>query len=154
MTRKLEASYEHLFRYINTNILQLKPASFMTDFECGLRNALRSVWPAAEQYICWFHYCQAIKRHASQIPQFLSLARSSGKTIRIYYEIMCLPLLPATSIKVAFEELKADAKAKHGTLYTKFMRYIESQWIRKVLKNEQQLMNLSNFSPIFLFFFV
>lgn len=135
MTRKLEKSYEHLFRYIDAHILELKPTSFMTDFERAMRNALRTVWPAAEQFTCWFHYCQAIKRHASQIPEFLSIARSEAKTIRIYYDVMCLPLLPAASIKIAFEELKMEAAAKHGTLYTKFMRYVESQWIKKVSIN-------------------
>lgn len=150
MTRKLQESYEHLFRYIDANILQLKPASFMTDFERAMRNALRTVWPEAIQSTCWFHYCQAIKRHASQIPEFLAIARSEAKTIRIYYDVMCLPLLPAASIKIAFEELKMEAAAKHGTLHTKFMRYIESQWIKKVFSSINQSINRSEWIFVFI----
>lgn len=133
MTRKLQKSYEHLFRYIDTNIFAMKPTSVMTDFEVGMRNAVHTVWPAADQFTCWFHYCQAVKKHSSQIPEFLAIARGDVETIKIYYHIMCLPLLPAHDMRAAFDQLKLEAKAKHGNLYTKFMRYIEKQWMTKVL---------------------
>lgn len=132
MNRKLEASYAHLFAYIDEHVLKLEPASFMTDFERGMRNALKTVWPAVEQYTCWFHFCQAVKRHSAQIPEFMSILRNEAATLRIYYEVMCLPLLPPTEMRQAFEELKTEAVAKHGTLYETFMRYIESHWMKKV----------------------
>lgn len=132
MTRKLESSYEHLFTYINTNVCELKPASFMTDFERGMRNAIKTVWPEVNQYTCWFHYCQAIKRHSAQIPEFMSIVRGETSKLKIYYDVMCLPLLPPADINIAFMELKAEALAKYGELYTKFLHYVESYWLKKV----------------------
>lgn len=93
MSRKTQESYTHLF--IKAHIFDLKPTSFMTDYERAMRNGLHAVWPDAGMFACWFHYCQAIKKHASQIPQFMTIARSDGDRIKLYYEIMCLPLLPA-----------------------------------------------------------
>lgn len=137
MTRKLEESYAHLFAYIDENIFQLQPASFMTDFERGMRNALKTVWPAVEQFTCWFHFCQAIKKHSSQIPEFMGILRSEASTLKIYYEVMCLPLLPPPEMREAFEELKLEAVAKHGQLYSTFMRYVESHWMKKVIVNSE-----------------
>lgn len=132
MTRKLECSYAHLFEYINTSILELKPATFMTDFEKGMRNAIKKIWPDANQFTCWFHYCQAIKRHSVQIPEFMTIVRGDRGTLKLYYDVMCLPLLPAANINEAFMELKLEASAKHGDLYAKFMHYVESYWLKKV----------------------
>lgn len=71
----------------------MEPASFMTDFERGMRNALKKVWPAVDQFTCWFHYCQPIKRHSAQIPEFMQIVRGEAGALKIYYDIMCLPLL-------------------------------------------------------------
>lgn len=132
MTRKTEQCYVHLFKYIDKNICQLRPTTFMTDFEKAMRNGLSAVWPDAAQYTCWFHYCQAVKKRASQLPEFLMTARADPSTIKAYYEIMCLPLLPAEVMEDAFREIKLEALARHGLLYQKFMNYIENQWILRV----------------------
>lgn len=133
MTRKTEACYIHLFEYIDEYIMKLMPASFMTDFERAMRNALKKVWPLVDLFTCWFHYCQAIKKHSSQIPEFMGILRGEPSTLKTYYEIMCLPLLPSHQIQDAYNEIKLEATTRYGELYSKFMRYVESQWLKKVI---------------------
>lgn len=36
MNKKTKKSYEHVFNYINTNVVKLDGAVFMADFEIGL----------------------------------------------------------------------------------------------------------------------
>lgn len=132
MTRKTQEAYTHLFQYINTEIIVLHPHSFMTDYEVVMRNALRFVWPEAQMAGCWFHFCQAVKRHGSQIGGFLMAARKNTDTAKVYYQILCLPLLPAAYITDAFNLIRMKASAAHGDLFDTFMDYVERQWIKKV----------------------
>lgn len=114
MTRKTQAAYTHLFRCIDDEILPLNPSSFMTDYEVAMRNALGTVYPEAQMYGCWFHFCQAVKRHASQIGGFLVAARSNNESAEIYYDLLCLPLLPPQYIINVFNLIKMESKNKHG----------------------------------------
>lgn len=41
MNKKTKKSYEHVFNYINTNVVKLDGAVFMADFEIGLRSAIK-----------------------------------------------------------------------------------------------------------------
>lgn len=82
MSRKTEEAYIHLFEYLKT-ICDFQPISFMTDYEVAMRNALRTVFPEAQFYSCWFHFCQAVKRHGSQIGGFLVAARNNTETSKV-----------------------------------------------------------------------
>lgn len=70
MTRKTQEAYCSVFQYIEENVCHLRPNSFMTDYETGLRNALRFVYTIAKIEGCWFHYCQVIKKNARRFPVF------------------------------------------------------------------------------------
>lgn len=62
MTRKTEEAYEQLFEYIK-NVLAVgmeDPINIMTDYERGLQNALRRVFPTSALHGCWFHYAKVI----------------------------------------------------------------------------------------------
>lgn len=132
MSRKTEQAYTHLFQCINAEIIDLQPTSFMTDYEVAMRNALRHVYPDAQMFSCWFHFCQAVKRHGSQIGGFLLAARSNTESSKIYYQLLCLPLLPPEHIVNVFKMIKMEAKAVHGHLFDTFLDYYERQWIKKV----------------------
>ena len=40
---------------------------FISDFECALINALKSVFPSVAHKGCFFHFAQAIHRHMCQL---------------------------------------------------------------------------------------
>lgn len=103
--------------------------SFMTDFEKAMRNALRKCFPKPELYTCWFHFTQAVKKHASKQSNFIALIRSNKEAQHIYYKLMCLPLLPPGEILAAFNKLKEEAKNIAERSFKNFIVYYEHQWI-------------------------
>lgn len=132
MTRKTEECYRHILTYIEKNVFSLKSASFMTDFELSMRNAVKKNYPKSNHYTCWFHFCQAVKRHASKIDGLAVNIRANPEARKIYYKFMCIPLLPVHAIEDAFYELKAEALAFDSNFFHRFLFYYENQWIRKV----------------------
>lgn len=59
---------------------------------------------------------------------------SDSKAKRFYYKLLCLPLLPSKSIRLAFHQLKLKIEAYqmlHGFdgAFDRFLKYYEQQWI-------------------------
>lgn len=111
---------------------RLKCEWFMTDYEVAMRNALRTCFPESSFYACWFHFCQACKRHASQISRFVKKLRENESAMKIYYKFLCLPLLPADQIDRTFVNLKTEAQNCDSRLFKRFILHFETQWIEKV----------------------
>lgn len=103
----------------------------MSDFEFGLRRALRIVYRGVKTHGCWFHLKQAVQRHARGIPGFLALLRADPIKYRIMKKFTALPLLPANKIGECVLELAAKAKAA-DVQFEPFIRYFKQQWIEKV----------------------
>lgn len=70
MNKKSTEAYIALFEFINTNIVELNPSSFMMDFERASRRAISSVYPECVISGCYFHFKQAVRKRASQISVF------------------------------------------------------------------------------------
>lgn len=104
----------------------------MTDYEKAMRNALKKCYPESKHYACWFHFCQAVKRHASQIAGFAVEIRKNATAREIYCRFLCLPLLPADVIENAFNELRLEAQNYNERFFRPFLGYFEMQWIRNV----------------------
>lgn len=137
MSRKTRTSYEHLFKYIKKNVIDLgNSISIMTDFEVAMRNALRAIFPAPKLLCCWFHFCQAAKKRAMQTSQLYPYLHLHKDARAIYCKLLSLPLLPACDIRPQFIKLKILALAKHRTIFADFIKYYENQWIIKVSSQE------------------
>lgn len=133
MSRKTRRAYEHLFKYLKKNIIDLgNGASIMTDFEVAMRNALRAIFPQIELNCCWFHFTQAAKKRAMQTPQLIPYLLQNEKARAIYYKLLSLPLLPAKDIVPQFQKLKVLALANNKAVFKDFIKYYENQWIKKV----------------------
>lgn len=133
MSRKTRRAYEHLFKYLKNNIINLgNGKSIMTDFECAMRNALRAVFPQIKLNCCWFHFTQAAKKRAMQTPQLIPFLLQNKDAREIYYKLLSLPLLPPKDIVPMFRELKVLALANNRELFADFIKYYEGQWIKKV----------------------
>lgn len=129
MSRKTEQCYKHLFETLR-EYFPLNGKSVMTDFELALRNAIRAVYPEIETNTCWFHFCQAAKRKASQISPFTNAMKKNDILKDAYYKMLALPLLPEENIVQCFQIIKsqiADVK-----VVKPFIKYYENQWIKKV----------------------
>lgn len=76
MSRKTQRAYEAVFDYINSHVLQINNiASFTTDYELAMRNALKKLFPNVQRFACYFHFCQAVKRRAYQTDGLVKLIR-------------------------------------------------------------------------------
>lgn len=135
MSRKCQPAYEHVFDFIDKNVFPLSTvATFTTDYEVAMRNALRKINPTARMFACHFHFCQASKKKAMKIDNFIAMIRSDKYAASIYYRLLCLPILPATHIHEAFESLKKEAFQRNKRGFSRFFKYFEKQWIVKVIK--------------------
>lgn len=133
MSRKTRRAYEHLFKYVKKQIIDLGDgASIMTDFECAMRNALRSIFPEIELNTCWFHFTQAAKKRAMQTPQLIPYLLQNQNAREIYYKLLSLPLLQAKDIDPQFRKLKTLALANNRDTFLDFIQYFENQWIKRV----------------------
>lgn len=131
LTRKTKRAYLAFLAFIERNVCELNPTSVMTDFETALRNALRETYPGINVQGCYFHYTQAIRRQASQIPNmFLALNREPERS-QVFHKFLVLPLLPKELIAEGFEILKREA-AQFGTTFVEFVEYFNRQWMLKV----------------------
>lgn len=133
MSRKSESAYTHVFKYIEENICSMKCKTFITDYEIALKNALKKLYGDAIEYLsCWFHFTQAVKRKASQIPGLYNKFNEIPELKRIYYKFLCLPLLPENEIQNAYHALRSLASSSESSEFIKFMEYYNNQWIIKV----------------------
>lgn len=129
MSRKTEKCYTHLFQTLK-EIFPLHGKSVMTDFELAMRNAIRNVYPTLKMYTCWFHFCQAVKRKASQLMHLMAQLKINENIKNAYYKLLCLPLLPASEILACFQMIKSQVADEK--VFKPFLRYFETQWIKKV----------------------
>lgn len=130
MKGRTQDAYIRLLQYIEENVCQLKPKSFTSDYEAALRNALRSVYPLCEVSGCYFYYCQAIKKNACQIPNFLTLLQENGNAKKLYHKFLALPLLRLDKIPEASLSLIAEGSTIGGA-FTQFIGYFQRKWIRR-----------------------
>lgn len=133
MTNKTQVLYKAAFNYIEEHIFKLRPSIFAHDFERAMRLALMSIYDEAKHVNCWFHFKQSIRRRASKIPGFFAAINNNDALSQAYHMIMALPLLPADDIAETFEMIKLQINAhEQREVFALFLRYFESQWLKKV----------------------
>lgn len=132
MTHKSTACYEHVFKYIEEHVMTLQCASFTTDYEIAMRKRLSKIHPEVKRYACFFHFCQAVKKHAYKTYGMSNIIKSNCDARLVYYRLMLLPLLPHEMINSTFLHLKNEAYAVDKTVFRPFIRYFQKQWIEKV----------------------
>lgn len=103
-SRKTE-SYEAVFKYIEDNVFKLEPSGLMTDWEAGMRKALRICFPNADLRGCWFHYCQAIRKKFAKLGLHYTLVSSMDARM-VKQAIMALPLLPPEKFEEGYDHIK------------------------------------------------
>lgn len=131
MTGKSQDLYEKVFDYIET-IFKLEPDSFMTDFETGMRAAIRKCYPQATLNGCWYHYCAALRRRLCSL-QLLRIIAESKKARQIYRKMLSLPLLPKEQIRNGYLLIKQEARQNNVfTLFKSFFDYFDSFWLNLV----------------------
>lgn len=135
MTKRTTKAYREVFKYIENNIFQLKPTSFMTDFEKSMRNAIRNVYRKAKLHGCWFHYDRAIQRYCRNRPKLRRVLRSNVNARIILKQLLSLPLLPSDKFSEGYDAIRTKAR-KLRVFYPliALFWYFNNFWIKQVSK--------------------
>lgn len=132
MTRKTSQAYLAVFKLIENKLLKLEPAEFMTDFEDGMRLAIRNNWPNTTIRGCWFHFKRAINRKCVSFGLKWYLQRNNEANM-IVSMLGNLPLLPAHRIQEAYNGIKNLSKQKSVNVQLNdVFKYFECYWIKQV----------------------
>lgn len=129
MSRKTTESYLAVFKFIEQKLFKFQPTVFMSDYEDGLRKAIRECWPNVTIRGCWFHFCRAIMRRSKKTGMTKLLMRNKTAKI-IQRELMSLPLLPADNLQEGFDCIvEFSRKKKLFEQFSSLFVYIQSYWL-------------------------
>ncbi|CAI6372236.1 unnamed protein product [Macrosiphum euphorbiae] len=97
LSGKTEEIYVELLSYIR-NVLPLtySQLTIITDYEYGLMNAVKTVFPESDHQGCYFHFCQAIIRFVrNKKTSIYHLITKNPIAARVLRMVLALPYLPA-----------------------------------------------------------
>ncbi|XP_066590818.1 uncharacterized protein [Prorops nasuta] len=150
MSKKNKADYVKLFQFLKQSVLKnFKVESMMADFEKGLQNAIKVVFPFCKLKGCYFHFIyvsnydkyffQNVRKYARKLKIFSILKEHNMKThvkgIFVLRKLFNLPLLPASSIKLGYYIVKANienSKDLNSIIqFKKLLSYVNKVWLQK-----------------------
>lgn len=134
MIGKKASLYNEVFDYIEEkNLFKISPtASFMLDFEGGLRKAIKTRYPNGNIKGCWYHYTAALRRKFKSL-HMLRLIADNEAANQIYRKLLSLPLVPHDSIEDAYNLIKSEAREKRlYNAFNRFFLYFERFWLNLV----------------------
>lgn len=133
MTHKTKKCYLAVLKYIKAKIFDFDAAKFMTDFEAGMRSAIKKCYPRAIIRGCWYHYAAALRKRMRTMGM-TKLFKEQKKAKDLKNMLMHLPLLPAEMFERGYSFIKEQAKSwRLFNSFKKFFVYYERQWINEVL---------------------
>lgn len=132
MTRKTSKAYVAVFEFIEQNLFKFNPVLFMTDYEDGMRLAIRKHWPNVSIRGCWFHLKRAINRKC----RGYGLKRIMDQDVnakKVKEMLVSIPLLPSTQIYEGYACIKKFAKEKQlAKRFSNLFSYFEGYWLKQV----------------------
>lgn len=132
MTRKTSVAYLSVFEYIEQNIFKLNHTIFMTDYEDGMRLAVRKYWPKVKILGCWFHLKRAVNRRCRKIGMKRILDRNINAR-KVKEMLVSIPLLPSSQILEGFENVNIfAARNKLHKPFGELFSYFERYWLKQV----------------------
>lgn len=132
MSKRTSACYQSVFKKIEQKVLKLEPDELITDFESGLRHAIRKRFPTARLRGCWYHYCAALRKRLVRLG-LQKLFKSNQQAKAIKKQLMCLPLLPAENFKEGYECIKQKANVWGlSDRFKTFFTFFEDYWFAQV----------------------
>lgn len=133
MTNKTIEAYQDVFKFIEKRLFMMQPSLCMTDYEEGLRSAIKNIWPNCKIRGCEFHLKQAVNRRCKTLPELKHTLKKSFLARKIKKMLMSVPLLPENKIMDGYEAVCNYAiKKKLHVRFAELFSYFERQWLREV----------------------
>lgn len=135
MTSKSADCYTAVFNYIKEYVFDLQPTTIMTimtDWETGMRCAIRTCFPNCALKGCWYHYCAALRKKMLKLGLHSDLKLNANARL-IKQMMMSLPLLPSEKFAEGYEHIQTLTK-EHDlwNTFKHFFTYFNSYWIAQV----------------------
>ncbi|CAF4171245.1 unnamed protein product [Rotaria sordida] len=132
LINKKAITYRHIFTELKQMATQrnkiFAPQVFMTDFETGVSPVIKSEFPSAHHYACFFHFTQAIFRQIQL--RGMQCDYVSNEDFRILCrKLMALALMPRDQVFIGFEEIRAAADRLDGSQMENLLTYFEDNWL-------------------------
>lgn len=134
MSGKESELYKEVFDFIEERkLFKINPtASFMLDFEAGMRKAIKERFPKSKLHGCWYHFMAALRRKFRSL-HMLRLIADDENANKIYRKLLSLPLLPSDSIENGYDEIKIEARKRNlHKEFRRFFSYFENFWLKLV----------------------
>lgn len=139
MSNKTAECYKAVFKFIEDNVFKLEPESFITDFENGLRAAIRYQYPTTILRGCWYHYCCSLSRHIKRMGNINAIINSKPEAALIKGQLMNFPLLPKNKFSEGYRYIKQQVCDCNLQEELKdLLIYFENTWIRQVKNKDCQ----------------
>lgn len=132
MTRKTAEAYHAVFKYIEDNLIKLQPAEMMTDYEEGLRLAIKNCWPNTRIRGCLWHYERAIDKKCKSLGM-TKFFKKNKHAKKVKAMLSHLPLLPENLLIEGYQSIKKFARNNRvDRRFARVFSYFESYWLKKV----------------------
>lgn len=134
--RKTAECYTDIFEFSNEKF-NLEPKEIITDFELGLRKAIKSVWINANLRGCWFHFCSAIRKKAIILGMhsILYSKNANADAVLLKNMLMNIPLLPPESIEEGYTIVKSKIlESLFADKFKELLAYFEGYWCEQVFR--------------------
>lgn len=146
MSNRTAESYQAVIKYIEENIFQLEPASLMTEWELGMRKALKICYPGCILRGCWYHYCSSLRKKC--IKHGLDcLLKTNESAKRISQQFMSLTLLPKEHFQTGLNYIKRlSPDYQLSVAFRSFLSYLNF-WVRQVHLCQYHATTIQNRNP-------
>ncbi|KAL5239110.1 hypothetical protein ACI65C_006520 [Semiaphis heraclei] len=104
-TRMTQSTYESFLRIVQEIVpLNYNRLTIITDYERGLMNAIRIIFPYTKLQGCWFHYCQSVIWYCKRsMHSLFDLFQTTVEAASVLRMVLALSHLPAeTQINCRF----------------------------------------------------
>lgn len=132
MTAKKKILYKKIFSFLRDNF-NLNPKKSMSDFEAGMRNAIKETWEDCVLLGCDFHFKQALRRKMSSISGLKGHISRNIYAANVLKLFMSLPFLPQKFIAQGFSEIVLYQRRHHQShKFLKFNKYFVRTWLHSI----------------------
>ncbi|KAG8035984.1 hypothetical protein G9C98_003111 [Cotesia typhae] len=144
MQKKSAAAHQIGLQFFKTQVAShIVPDNIMTDFESGLKAAIRIIYPEANHNGCFFHFCQALIKRLKKDKLFEAIRTRKYDQI-IIRKFMGLAFLPVIDVIRGYHWLlNAIPEDIKNRLYP-FIAYFYDEWIVRTPPIMWSIINLDN----------
>lgn len=130
MSGKRKMDYKKVLKSVK-RMLPTQPSvqNFVVDFEAGVWQAIRKVFPELEISGCVFHWTQSVWRKVQDLGLVVAYREDNGSHSFIR-KLLALPFLPSEHIESAFRKIQ---DAANTPALVQLTSYVEATWMTNQL---------------------